>query len=85
MIRFSATASVLLGSAFIVTAAPACQQDECKACQADYQACTQAHTKDACKTNRDICLKHCRKKFVADLSAAAPLHAGLLGRGAAFR
>jgi hypothetical protein len=62
MIRLVATVPVLLGSIFLASAAPAGQQDECRACQADYQACTTAHSKDACKTNRDICLKHCRKK-----------------------
>jgi hypothetical protein len=63
MIRVFATASVLLGYIFMAaSAASAAQQNECKACRDDYQACAQAHSKDACKTNYDICLKHCRKK-----------------------
>jgi hypothetical protein len=62
MIKLFATVSVLLGCVFMASAAPAGQQDECKACRDDYQACIAAHSKDACKANRDICLKHCRKK-----------------------
>jgi hypothetical protein len=62
MIRLFITMSVLLGCVFMAGAAPAAQQDECKACRDDYQACIAAHSKDACKTNREICLKHCRKK-----------------------
>jgi hypothetical protein len=54
--------SVLLGFVVMASAAPAGQQDECKACREDYQACKAAHSENACKTNRDICLKHCRKK-----------------------
>jgi hypothetical protein len=57
-----AIVSVLLGCAWVAGAAPAGAQDECKACREDYQACTKAHSKDACKTNYEICLKHCRKK-----------------------
>jgi hypothetical protein len=62
MFRLFATAVVLLGYSFMANAAPAAQQDECKACRDDHQACTKAHSKDACKTNYDICLRHCQKK-----------------------
>jgi hypothetical protein len=62
MIKSFATLSVLLSYALVAGAAPAGAQDECKACREDYQACTKAHSKDACKTNYDICVKHCRKK-----------------------
>jgi hypothetical protein len=60
MISALATISVLLG--YVASAAPARSQDQCKTCREDYLACTQAHSKDACKANYDICLKHCRKK-----------------------
>jgi hypothetical protein len=62
MIRFPETVPVLLGFVVMASAALAAQQDQCKACRDDYQACVAAHSKDACKTNRDICLKHCQKK-----------------------
>jgi hypothetical protein len=65
MIRVFATVSVLLGCIFLASAAPAAQQNECKACRDDYQACIQAHSKDACKTNFDICLKHCQRNDAA--------------------
>ncbi len=35
--------------------------DACKLCREDYQACVKAHSQSACKSNYDICLKHCRK------------------------
>jgi len=50
----------VLGSCLGIAVAPAA--DECNLCRADYQACVKAHSQGACKTNYDICLKHCRKK-----------------------
>jgi hypothetical protein len=38
------------------------QSPECKLCLEDYKGCVKAHTQGACKTNYDICMKHCRKK-----------------------
>jgi hypothetical protein len=38
------------------------QSDDCKLCREDYQACVKAHSQGACKSNYDICLKHCRRK-----------------------
>jgi hypothetical protein len=36
--------------------------DSCKDCR-DYQrACVKAHTQAACKSEYDICMKHCKEK-----------------------
>ncbi len=41
---------------------PAVAADSCKDCR-DYQrACVKAHTQAACKSEYDICMKHCRDK-----------------------
>ncbi|MEA2982063.1 MAG: hypothetical protein QOF09_3886 [Alphaproteobacteria bacterium] len=40
----------------------AAQSDDCKLCREDYQACVKAHSQGACKSNYDICMKHCRRK-----------------------
>ncbi len=41
---------------------PAAATDSCKDCR-DYQrACVKAHTQAACKSEYDICMKHCRDK-----------------------
>ena len=37
-------------------------QDTCKECRDFQRACLTAHSKAACKTDYDICMKHCRKK-----------------------
>jgi hypothetical protein len=38
------------------------QSDDCKLCREDYRACKQAHSESACRSNYDICMKHCRRK-----------------------
>jgi|KBSMisStaDraftv2_1062788.scaffolds.fasta_scaffold1322518_1 hypothetical protein len=53
---------VLLGSGVVSHTALAAPLDACKLCRDDYQACVKAHSQGACKTNQDICMKHCRKK-----------------------
>jgi hypothetical protein len=46
-----------VGSPVLVQAA-----DTCKDCR-DYQrACVKAHSQAACKTDYDICMKHCKAK-----------------------
>ena len=36
--------------------------DRCKDCR-DYQrACVKAHTQAACKSEYDVCMKHCKEK-----------------------
>ncbi len=34
----------------------------CKACREYNRACLQAHSKQACKSELDMCLKHCERK-----------------------
>jgi hypothetical protein len=36
--------------------------DACKECSAFHKACVQNHSKEACKVDYDICMKHCRKR-----------------------
>jgi hypothetical protein len=52
----------LSGYCFVTDAAPAVESDDCKQCREDHRACVKAHSKDACKTNYDICMKHCRRQ-----------------------
>jgi len=61
-VRTWAFVLVLLGCCCMSGAAPAAQSDGCKLCREDYQACVKAHSQGACKSNYDICLKHCRPK-----------------------
>ena len=35
--------------------------DNCKECRDFHRACLTAHSKAACKTDYDICMKHCRQ------------------------
>jgi hypothetical protein len=58
MVRFAMVLSLLAGCALPGKARAA--EDACKACRDDLHACMQAHSKDACRTNYDICLRHCR-------------------------
>ena len=53
---------VLLGHCFVLNAAPAAQSDDCKLCREDHKACVKNHSQAACKTEYDICMKHCRRK-----------------------
>ena len=42
---------------------PALAAESCtKECNLTYQACAKAHSQAACKTDRDICIKHCAKR-----------------------
>ncbi len=41
---------------------PLLAADSCKACRDFQRACLKAHSKAACQTDYDICLKHCREK-----------------------
>ncbi len=34
----------------------------CKVCRDYHRACLQAHSKQACKSELDVCLKHCERK-----------------------
>jgi hypothetical protein len=48
--------------AYVSDLVPVRAADSCKDCR-DYQrACLKAHTQAACKSEYDICMKHCREK-----------------------
>lgn len=52
---------VLLGCLFTFT--PAQAADSCtKECAAFHRACVKAHSKEACKVDYEICVKHCVKQ-----------------------
>ena len=44
------------------TAARAQQTDDCKLCREYQQACVKNHSRDACNSEYNICMKYCRKK-----------------------
>jgi hypothetical protein len=60
-VRIFAVLLVLAMQCCLTDASPAAQSDACKLCREDLEACVRAHSKDACKANYDICMKHCRK------------------------
>ena len=53
---------VLFGSCCMADAAPATQSNDCKICTDYHRACVKAHSQGACKSEYDICMKHCRRK-----------------------
>jgi len=53
---------VLTGFAVNMPVASAQQSEDCKLCREYYRACAKNHSQAACKTELDICMKHCRKK-----------------------
>ena len=54
--------AVLVLFAYVSGLVPVRAADSCKDCR-DYQrACVKAHSQAACKTDYDICMKHCRAK-----------------------
>jgi hypothetical protein len=52
---------VLLGCCYC-TIHPATAADNCKICREYHQACVKAHSQAACKSEYDICMKHCQRK-----------------------
>jgi hypothetical protein len=52
---------VLLGC-WCCTIDPAPAADDCKICRDYHQACVKAHSQGACKSEYDICMKHCQRK-----------------------
>ena len=56
------TVLLVLGLGSALAPVAFAQAEDCKLCREDYQACVKAHSQGACKTNYDICLKHCRRK-----------------------
>jgi hypothetical protein len=56
---------VVISLAFIgclTTLGPVQAADSCKECRDLQRACIKAHSKAACQTDYDICIKHCRQK-----------------------
>jgi hypothetical protein len=51
---------VLLG--YVVMLSPVRAADSCTECRDFQRACVKAHSQTACKTDYDICMKHCREK-----------------------
>jgi len=45
-------------AADVVSAAPA---DSCRLCRESHQACVKNHSRDACRNELNICMKHCRQ------------------------
>lgn len=60
--KFFTLVFVLIGLGTNMTAAWSQEASVCKLCREDYRACKQAHSEAACRTNYDICMKHCRKE-----------------------
>jgi hypothetical protein len=59
--KLIAIASLVL-FAYVSGVVPARAADSCKDCRDFQKACLQAHSKAACKSDYDICMKHCRQK-----------------------
>jgi hypothetical protein len=53
---------VLLGLFSTSSTALAAQSNDCKTCGELQRACVKNHSQQACKTEYEICMKHCRKK-----------------------
>jgi hypothetical protein len=62
MMRWAALLSVLVFSASANDTARAQQTNDCKLCREYQQACLKNHTREACNSEYDICIKYCRKK-----------------------
>jgi len=51
----------VVGFACAAEVAPAAPADSCGLCRDSHQACIKNHSKDACRNEFDICIKHCRR------------------------
>jgi len=51
----------VFGLACAVEVASAAPADSCRLCRESQQACIKNHSKDACRNEFDICIKHCRR------------------------
>jgi hypothetical protein len=59
---FSIFLLIVAGSAINMSVASAQKADARKECREFRRACLTAHSQAACKTDYDICTKHCRQK-----------------------
>jgi hypothetical protein len=55
------TMVALMLLAFAATSAPARAERACKDCTDQYQRCMKNYAGPTCKTERDICMKSCKK------------------------
>ena len=62
LMRISAILVVLFAVCATGNTALAQQSDDCKLCGEQLRACVKNHSQAACKTEFDICMKHCRRK-----------------------
>jgi hypothetical protein len=53
---------LLLGLGSTGNTARAEQSNDCKLCGELQRACVKNHSQAACKTEYEICMKHCRRK-----------------------
>ena len=53
---------VLLAVCSIGTPLRAEPSGDCKVCREQHKACVLAHSKAACATEYEVCMKHCRRK-----------------------
>jgi len=51
----------VLDMACAVDVASAAPVDSCRLCRESHQACVKNHSRDACKNELEICMKHCRR------------------------
>ena len=59
--RVFAILLALLAVGGIDRAARAQQSNDCKVCGDQLRACLKNHSRTACTTEHDICMKHCRR------------------------
>jgi hypothetical protein len=62
VMRTFAVLLVLLGFGATGCPASAEQSTDCKICREQQRACAQAHSRAACTTEYEFCMKHCRRK-----------------------
>jgi hypothetical protein len=55
-------ALMLLAACTIGSSLRAQQPSDCKICREQHKACVLAHSKAACTTEYEVCMKHCRRK-----------------------
>jgi len=58
MTTIAGVSIILFG--YLFTLNPARAADSCRECRDFQRACVKAHSQTACKTDYDICIKHCR-------------------------
>ncbi len=54
--------SLALLGCWCCTIDPAPAAESCTVCREYHQACIKAHSQGACKSEYDICMKHCQRK-----------------------